>query len=451
MRILLAVHQFFPDHSSGTEVLVRDAGLELLRRGHEVHVLTGDGPVGEESSHPHGRDYVHRGLKVHAVHLPSRITQRQHLSREYENPDVAAHVRRYLSEIEPEAIHVFHLMRLSGTTVDALAERGVPLLFTATDFWSVCYRATLLTADGELCGGPDRHSSNCLACRGADRWFPPRLIDSPIGRRGYFRRLARRAGANRPGDYEKVILSRIVIARTRYLRERMSQIETVLAPTRLMRRLLIENGFDASRVRYSPYGVDTEPFRARRRLRDGTGPLRVGFAGTITNHKGVAVLIDGFRRTRPASGATLTIAGRLSNYPDYTRGLLEAIGGDQRISLKGHVDNEEMPKFFEGLDVLVVPSLWYENAPLVISSALAAGLPVVASDLGGMSELVLPGHNGLLFARGDPPSLATQLNRLIEDRALLAGLSERATEPRSLADNVDELLELYAPQAGPRA
>ena len=72
MRILLATHQFFPDHHAGTEVATRDVGLELGARGHEVHVLTVLTSESGRSREVDAVDYEHRGLRVHALRLPSR-------------------------------------------------------------------------------------------------------------------------------------------------------------------------------------------------------------------------------------------------------------------------------------------------------------------------------------------------------------------------------------------
>ena len=80
------------------------------------------------------------------------------------------------------------------------------------------------------------------------------------------------------------------------------------------------------------------------------------------------------------------------------------------------------------LDALVVPSVWIENAPFVIKEAFAAGVPVVASNLGGMAELVEDGRNGLLFSAGDSADLRRVLTRLLDEPALLATL--RAGLPR---------------------
>ena len=95
------------------------------------------------------------------------------------------------------------------------------------------------------------------------------------------------------------------------------------------------------------------------------------------------------------------------------------------------------------LDVLVVPSTWYENAPGVIFEAFAAGMPVIATDLGGMSEFVKPGENGLLFALGDAQDLAGQLRTLIDDRDLLGRLRAGIEPVKTVGEYADELIDLY--------
>ena len=97
-----------------------------------------------------------------------------------------------------------------------------------------------------------------------------------------------------------------------------------------------------------------------------------------------------------------------------------------------------------GLDALIVPSLWYENTPLVIYSALAAKRPVIASDFPGMSEVVRHDWNGLTFPAGDIQSLHAQLTRLLNDPTLIESLSANCSMPKSTGEYVDELLSLYA-------
>jgi len=111
--------------------------------------------------------------------------------------------------------------------------------------------------------------------------------------------------------------------------------------------------------------------------------------------------------------------------------------------LMGAYQPAQVARLLEPLDVVVVPSLWYENAPLVISEAFASRLPVVASRLGGMAEMVHDGVDGMLFEPGDSKDLARVLGRLARDRAWLASLREGVRPPRSLEEDAAGLRALY--------
>ena len=444
MRILLTAHQFLPKHSAGTEVLARDTGVELLRRGHEVNVLTVDPDPDARPTELRAHDYEYAGLDVHALQLPPFPSSHEELLWEYRRDDLAEHLREYVDTVQPDAIHVFHLLGLSGTAVEVFAEAEVPLLVTATDFWAFCYRGTLERRTGELCRGPDGTAANCLECRKAETWFPARAL--PGRPRRYYARLARQSRQRSEDEYNKAALVRTVIERGEYLRERLARTDAILVPTNLTRQLFLDNGFAPELVHHSPYGMDVSRFRAVRRRRGTDGPdaeLRLGFIGTLAEHKGLHVLVEAFRQLPTNGRVTLRICGSPDTVPEYTRRILTQIAGHPGINFAGPFPNSEMASELDRIDALVVPSMWYENAPLVVYSALAAGVPVVATDLGGLSEFVVHDRNGLLFERGDARALAAQLSRLRDEPGLLARLSAESHEPRDVTDSVDEMLTLY--------
>ncbi len=118
-------------------------------------------------------------------------------------------------------------------------------------------------------------------------------------------------------------------------------------------------------------------------------------------------------------------------------------GGDRRITFAGPFPREEVGYVLSGLDVLVVPSRWYENQPGVILEAFAVGIPVVATDVGGMSEFVRHEENGLLFERESVEDLARQLRRLGEEPGLIGRLRAGIGPVKTVEENVDELEVLY--------
>jgi glycosyltransferase involved in cell wall biosynthesis len=148
-------------------------------------------------------------------------------------------------------------------------------------------------------------------------------------------------------------------------------------------------------------------------------------------------------RQMPGAPLTVQVFGDTGHFPGYAERIRQLCAGDRRIELAGVYGRQEVSRVLRGLDVVVVPSLWYENSPNVILEAFAHHIPVIASDLGGMAELVNEGENGLLFKPGDPDSLAGQLRRLLEDPRLLPKLRTGIGPVKNLTQEIDELEEIY--------
>jgi glycosyltransferase involved in cell wall biosynthesis len=184
--------------------------------------------------------------------------------------------------------------------------------------------------------------------------------------------------------------------------------------------------------------------RGRGISRAKNGDLRLGFMGTIHRHKGLHVLLKAFERLPRDAGVTLRVCGDLTHFPEYVSEVYEMAHRDPRINFAGPYQNERVMEELKKMDVLVVPSIWYENTPLVIYEAFAAGISVVATDLGGMSEIVEHEKTGLLFEPGNPEDLARQLKRLIDEPDALSKYSGSVENVRPIEDSVDETLDLYA-------
>jgi len=231
--------------------------------------------------------------------------------------------------------------------------------------------------------------------------------------------------------------------RPEYIRERMQLVDHVLAYTRLTRDLLLANGICEEKIQVSHYGIDTSHIAGVSSERRPSSMLRFGYVGTLAPHKGPDVLVRAFGMLPSETAATLSIYGSEKGYESYADELRDLAGDDERVSFCGAFAREELRSVLAGIDVLAVPSRWYENAPGVIFEAFAAGAPVVATDLGGMSEFVRHGHNGLLFGLEDAHDLARQLRRLAEEPGLLPSLRAGIGVVKSVGEYADEMEELY--------
>ena len=185
--------------------------------------------------------------------------------------------------------------------------------------------------------------------------------------------------------------------------------------------------------------------------------LRLAFAGSLIPSKAPHLLLEAVA-TLPPGRVTVDLFGANTAYHgdrSYSE-VLAPLLGQPFIRKLGPIPHERMALALSDVDALVVPSVWIENAPFVIREAFAAGLPVVASNLGGMAEMVRHDQDGLLFDPGSAPALAAQIRRLLDEPALLAHLQRHVRPPMSIQDDARRLRKryeqlLWTPDGEPRA
>jgi glycosyltransferase involved in cell wall biosynthesis len=205
-----------------------------------------------------------------------------------------------------------------------------------------------------------------------------------------------------------------------------------------------------------PNGVDLNLFRPAER--GDVGP-RVGFGGQWHPRKGLAPLLEAWtmvRKRLPA--AELCLAGGAGLWKDVSASpqaqaparRVEAMAQEGALRIVGEQKRSEMPAFWNSVSVAVVPSL-YEPFGLVALEALACGVPVVASAVGGLPEFVVNGECGFLVPPNDPSRLAAALVDLLNNpelRQKMAAAARRQAQGFSLKRRSEALLALVASRAG---
>ncbi len=458
-RVLLTVHKFFPDHRAGTEVLTLAVAKELQRRGYETLVLSANPPDQDARRRggPETSSYEYEGVRVHIIEEALRLKSNQ-FSSEYYNPSVRQYFKTLLDDFAPDLVHVYHAQNLSSSIIDEAVERKIPVVISATDFWFICPVVQLKRPDGSVCRGPSPLAINCLTCY-TPALFPhldefeevlekkqtaattlivhlPKPLAHLSARLMYSGYISNKLPA----------AVQATMSRPQTLRKAANSSAAITVPTLLMRDLFIENGINPGLIHHVPFGLDTAsltPFQVKTK----SEALRIGFIGTLYEHKGVDLLIRAFLNLPSDTKALLKIYGDPTQFPAYADNLKQLAQDNSenahKISFDGTFPNAELGSVLANLDILVVPSRWYENTPLVIQSALATKTPVIATDLGGMSELVKHEVNGLLFHLNDCNSLSKQILRLASDRDLLKSLAANIKPERTTEQMVDQLEEIY--------
>jgi len=212
----------------------------------------------------------------------------------------------------------------------------------------------------------------------------------------------------------------------------------VLVASPFVARVLEAGGVAAEQIAIVPYPV--APPAASTSRPDDPAPT-VLYVGRLTGSKGVDVLIEALARLDSVSA---TIAGDGPARESLER-LARRLGVAERIRFVGWVSPPERSGLFARASVLAMPSLWQEPFGIVGLEALAAGVPVVASAVGGIPSWLRDGEAGLLVPASDPARLADALGRVVGDPTLRARLSEKGPEAAA-RHSMKRHLELLLPE-----
>lgn len=408
MRVLQVTHQFLPEYVGGVEVHVAQLSRSLRDAGHQVALFTG-------GNHAEQRTWEGMELTTVAGGVRSPRGRAATFMATFRNRAADDAFAELLERLRPDVVHFHHLLGLSLRLVELARARGIPTCYTLHDYWFICPTTQLLDHRGELCDGPVA-GLNCARC----------------------------ATARMPGiawTAATPALAPVFALRQRRVRRALAGIDRLLAPSRFLAEIAVRAGLPSARVEMVDFGVHRGHTGAPAVSTPRGGPLQVTYLGAIAPSKGVHVLIEACRLLPPGT-LEVDVCGDLSAYPGYAQ-RLQASAQGLPIHFSGLVAREDVPDVLARSDVVVAPSIWYENAPLVLNEAYAAGVPVVASRLGALAEKVEDGVTGLLFPRGDAAALAGVLERLTHEEHLLERLRSGISPVRTWEEHVAHMERVY--------
>jgi glycosyltransferase involved in cell wall biosynthesis len=320
------------------------------------------------------------------------------------------HLTSFLKAHRPDVVHFQHTQFI-GVELVSLVRRVLPqaaIVYTLHEFLPICHNDGQLmrTRSGERC--TEASPRRCHEC------FPE------ISPQEFF-------------------------LRKRFIQAHFDRVDLFLAPSRFLLERYVDWGIPRERIRFEDYGrqrraplPEPPPTRA---------PSRIGFFGQISHFKGADVLVKAMRILGEEGvdahcwlhGANLEL--QPEPFQEELGRLLAAT--EERVTFAGRYDHDELPRLMESVDWVVVPSIWWENSPLVIQEAFLHGRPVICSDIGGMAEKVDDDVNGLHFRAGDPRSLAAVLRSAVADPRLAQRLRAGIRPIFDMEEHVANVTALY--------
>lgn len=449
LNILHVIHDFLPRHQAGSELYAFELCRELQER-HHITVLCAE----FDGSRTHGQVTwrLHDGLPV--VELVNNWVCRS-FADTYRSPLIGKRVTQILDAVQPDVVHVHNLLNLSLDLPRLAHAANAAVVATLHDYTLVCPSGgqRIHRAANYVCH--EIEPERCATCFGESPFYSQMATGhiaaaAPAPRT--LQRIGRAASRRLPmvTDWAVRRVGRSTMApvsasdiKTRLDHARLvfGEVDLFVSPSPSLAHEYRKLGVSESKLRVSDYGFRSLA-KPSRRTADQDLSLRLGYVGSVVWHKGAHVLLDAVRRL-PGRGWTLKIFGSTEVAPTYVASLKRAAAG-LPVEFMGQFDHgAEADNVFSEIDVLVVPSIWLENSPLVIHEAFMAGVPVIGSRLGGTADLVRDGENGLLYEPTSPTALAEAIRRLMGDPDRVAALSAAAPAVKTLTDDAAEWESTY--------
>ena len=441
MKVLYVAHNHPSVRPGGAEqhALELHRAMSRVRGVQSVLLAKGGPPVG-----PVGR--THEGTYVAPVGSRSDeyFLYTDGYTFDYVNGTITdkdfytKHIRAFLLAIQPDVVHFQHTQFLGFDMIREVHNTlpGAAIVYTLHEYLPICMRdgQMIRSRTNELC--EEESPQRCHEC------FPH-------------------------------MTPQTFFLRKRFVQAQFALVDLFLAPSRFLMQRFVEWGIPENKIRFEDYGRVAKP-RIADDYREHRN--RLAFFGQLSPYKGVDVLLEamrllqsgptdrsshagdstskairnGSRRTTPTDPSEGRVSLRVhgANFDiqdgEFKREFMRLLDETREsVTLVGKYRQEMLPALMRDIDWVVVPSIWWENSPLVIQEAFLHGRPVICSDIGGMAEKVSDGVNGLHFRVGDAASLAGAIRKAVESPAAWDQMRRGIPPVYRLEDQVRNLLRTY--------
>ncbi len=417
MKILLVTEYFYPESSGGTELYVYNLAQALQTTQHKINVLSVlDGNL---------KQRLYKGLNVSYIpfnhNIETAVITGEKPADNLDNFNVT------IQEINPDVIHFHTLTTSIGIHhIKAAKQLGFKVVLTSHIAAHTCLRGTLMQMGKTVCDGKVEEKK-CLNC-----YLQFRGIPEPFN---YLFSLGIQF-TSFPQN-----LAKVVEHKKKELQQLKESLDYLIVGSNWQRDVFAKNGFDPQKINLCRQAVAINPISVN--VIKDSKKLVIGIIGRISSIKGLHILLKSLQHVAVENIELRIAAILVEDEIDYYRQQKKQVESLPHSVWIENLSNEKVGEFLQQLDVLCVPSQVLETGPFVVYEALAQGIPVLGSNLGGIAELISEGKNGWLFPYQDEKKLGLLIASFIDQKIEGRLLKNVAPINRPIEKLAEEMLELY--------
>ena len=338
----------------------------------------------------------------------------QNPQRETCDEKVQAIFQGLLDEISPDIIHFHNFLGLSLALAAEARKKHIPYIFTPHNYWAICPRLYLIHSKGTQCSGPSADGKKCAEC-----------IESSA----------------EASDYAQRFSTAISLFSS-------SDTALIIPPSQRTKRLLSDHGFSEQSMTVVQ---QTSPFsetlwksigisKLKKYAEKKSSTLTLIYCGALLPLKGVHILVQAVQHFSKNEISVHIYGGGSQDYVQY----LHSLDKQKHCTFFGKYTLSDLPTMLANADTMIAPSLCEETGGLIITEALAARVPVIASAIGGYTDLIQHGINGYLFTAGAAEELRTLIRHIIDNDDALLSLMRSIQSPRLFSEYIADITQLYS-------
>ncbi len=403
-KIIFCCNSYPPYFIGGAELIAHTQAKTLKKLGYEVTIFAGE--INNNRERYSLRHDTFEELSVTRLCLHDRDFSAGNFN--FTHKEVESRFNDLLDEFSPDIVHFHNIVALSVGLIQTAAKRNIPTLLTLHDYWGICHKNTLMKNESDIC----EEECPCTECQpfiSGERW----------------------------GGVPSIM-------RRDFIACQFDLLDNLVSPSKYLAKRYVKEGIGEGKMNVIPYGIDVERF-SKIKKSCGDGRIRFSFIGYIGRHKGVFTILDALSYIDNREEIVINFFGDGEQKEELMR-LVQTKGFDDFVRFPGKVDNSRIEEVYCDTDIMLLPSVWPDNHPVSIYEAMASSIPVVASRMGGIPELVEEGKTGYLFDAGNAMALAEKMSMFIRDRSRIKEFGERGFEKISkytIVNLVKEVSNLY--------
>lgn len=399
MRILYLVHAFYPESFYGTERFVLNVS-SYCKDNNNVKVVShsnyNDEFYDQFKENIIFKEFNYKGINVTA------FKESNYNAKENNDFSSNKYLRSFaefiIKEYKPDIIHFGHVSKVIEFAYLA-KQMNIPYIITLTDFYLMCPVGNLLTRKNELCLGSNKCKIIC----------------------------------NYSGDInQRYDGAEYILKNAKY----------IISPSRFLASMF-ERKFQSIKVLVNNHGIDYKKIVINSKKYNSKSKITFGYLGGIRYIKGLSIFLKAILCLKDYD-FQVKLYGFKAESDDVTNILIKK-HSLKNIEINGIYEENDVGKIMGTIDVLIVPSIWYENYPFIIREGLACGVPIITSAIGGMKESIKNYYNGFTFDVGDVQQLKCIMELIINNPCILNGIKDNIllNKMKNLKQEAEDYLKIY--------